>query len=91
MITVPYVSGIWKSQEMVAVFDTRRVNQRTIDSVESPYQIWNNPKLEGKNSRSPAYVLAKPYTPSQKEEHARRLEKIDSNPNLVRKPIFCGN
>ena len=88
---MPYVSGIWKSQEMVAVFDTRRVNQRTIDSVASPYQIWNNPKLSGTTSDSPAYVLAEPNTPKQEIEHSRRLRNIDEDPNLVWKPVYCGN
>ena len=88
---MPYVAGVWKSQEMVAVFDTRRVSQQTIESITTPYQIWNNPGLAGTSSRSPAYVLAEPYTPQQRTQHARRLAQIDRNPNLVWKPVYCGN
>ena len=88
---MPYVSGIWKSMEMYAVFDRTRVSEKVIASTNSPYGIWNNPALWNNSRNPPAYVLANPTTPKQEVEFRRTLDKLLKDPTLVVKEVHCGN
>lgn len=88
---MPYVDGIWKSHEYDAVFDRRRVSQKTIDDVTSPYGIWNNPALRGRSHRDPAYVLAQPCGAAEAKQYQRKLDRLNHNPDRVVKKVYCGN
>ena len=90
-MTMPYVSGIWKSQAMYAVFDSTRVSQQTIDNINSPYDIWTNPALWNNSRNPPAYVLANPHTPREETKFRKTLDSLLKDPNLVVKEVSCGN
>ena len=88
---MPYINGIWKSQEMYAVFDKRRISEEVIASTNSPYSIWNNPALWNNSRNPPAYVLANPYTHQEKMEFRKTLDSLLKDPNVTVKEVFCGN
>lgn len=73
-----------------AVFDKRRVSQQTIDSVISPYQIWNSDEL-GRGREGHTYVLARQYRHNDTEEYNARLDELRKDSNLVIKRVSCGN
>lgn len=79
--------------EFYAVFDRRRIPQKTIDGITSPYGIWENRLLNGRSPEDPAYIFS--YAPLLQEpayaERTKELESLKKDPNLVVKKVYCNN
>ena len=72
--------------ETIGVFDTRKVTAETIERIRSPYDIWG-----GKFPEDAARVISECYLPDQQTAFEARMKRIERDPHLVVKRLYCGN